>query len=382
MGSLALDTISVLKAPTKLNDSNIGSTRWSVGGVGHNVALACHYAGGSVRLVSAVGNDFAGNSLVERMAVDNSLCKLEGSTALYTSLHDHKGDLIVASADMNIIEADWTKHILLQIDRAQPKVVIMDCNVGENCISQVLAHIDASSDAKVVVEPTSIAKASRLGVLHSSCLRVFPHNLIKMATPTASELSQIYDSFAQRELFDDYDHWFPVLDSLGITSTFREKLASHKTLAPFLSRGVLQQAFSVLPYLERILVKLGSEGVLEVAISSDVSSYKSIPTTSRYRPHCIVTSDGHKTGEKHMGVVIQYFPIPKENENIDIKNVTGAGDTFLGVLMSAEPTWLQPELASVEQEWEKWHQIYRAQLASGLTLQTDSAVSSEIKELE
>ena len=77
-----------------------------MGGVGHNVALACHYAGGSVRLVSAVGNDFAGNSLVERMAVENSLCKLDASTALYTSLHDHKGDLIVASADGNATGAD------------------------------------------------------------------------------------------------------------------------------------------------------------------------------------------------------------------------------------------------------------------------------------
>lgn len=350
-----------------------------MGGVGHNVALACHYAGGSVRLVSAVGNDFAGNSLVERMAVENSLCKLDASTALYTSLHDHKGDLIVASADMNIIEADWTKHIMLQIDQAQPKVVIMDCNLAENCISQVMAHIDTCSDAKVVIEPTSIAKASRLGSLHSSCLRVFPQNIIKMVTPTASELGQIYDSFARKELFDDYDDWFPVLDSLGITSSFREKLASNKTLAPFLSLGILQQAFSLLPYLERILIKLGPQGVLEVAISSDVSAYKSIPTTSQYSPHCIVTSDGHKIGENHMGVVIQYFPIPTENENITIKNVTGAGDTFLGVLMAAEPTWLQPELTSVEQEWDKWHQIYIAQLASGLTLQTDSSVSTEIE---
>lgn len=379
VGSLALDTISVLSEATQLKDSNIGSTKWSVGGVGHNIALACHYLGGSVRLVSAVGNDIAGKSLDEQLKVDNALCTLDSSTALYTSLHESNGDLIVACADMNIIEQDWSKHVIQQIENSQPKTVIVDCNLAPTALTQILANVHG---AKVIVEPTSAAKACRIASLHSSVLLVFPENKINMVTPTETELTKIYEAFNNRDLFDDYDAWFPMLDSLGINAVFREKLAMNKLLAPFLALGVLQQAFSLLPYLERIVIKLGAQGVLEVAISTDITAYKSIPTVSPYAPKCIVTSEGHKLGDNYMGVVIQYFPIPQENEKIEIKNVTGAGDTFLGALMATEPRWLSTEVDSPEQEWDKWLQIYRAQLSSGLTLQSDSSVSSNITTLK
>lgn len=381
VGSLALDTISVLALGQKMGDSNIGSTKWSVGGVGNNVALACKLAGGSVKLVSPVGDDFAGKTLRERVEVDHSLCTMGGSTALYTSIHESDGSLIVASADMAIVEEDWSQHVISEIDKSAPKVVVLDCNLSSETMSKIVAHTGKRKSIRVVIEPTSVAKASRIGHLHSSVLGVFPNNRVRMITPTVAELGQIYETFSRRELFDDYDQWFPMLDSLGINAVFREKVAKTSILAPFLAQGILQQAFSLVPYFERIILKLGAQGILEVAISTDVEAYKSIPTTSAHRPACIVTSTGRKEDQRAMGVVIQYHPIPTENQSIAIKNVTGAGDTFLGTLVSSPVEWMLPEVDSVEQEWGKWLQIYRSQLASGLTLQCDSSVSCKIADL-
>lgn len=84
-----------------------------------------------------------------------------------------------------------------------------------------------------------------------------------------------------------------------------------------------------------------------------------------------------------MGVVVEYFPIPKENENLQVVNVTGAGDTFLGYLVArlGENNWLNHEIKSVEQVWHKWETIYKAQLAAGLSLRSEEAVNKNIGNL-
>lgn len=116
-----------------------------------------------------------------------------------------------------------------------------------------------------------------------------------------------------------------------------------------------------------------------------MTSYKSVPTTSDFKPTFTITSHGREVEDgKKLGVVIQHFAIPTENEGIAIVNTTGAGDSLLGYLSSAlsNHDWLTLEIETLEQEWALWEAIHKAQLASGKTLKCAAATSEEIASIK
>lgn len=395
IGSVAVDTISTVGGMTKQQDSNPGSIRTSIGGVGFNINLACYYANngssntrGTNKLVSLIGDDMAGKTILkhmEQLGLDTSgiLVQRGSLTAQYASTHGSSGDLIIAVADMKIVELlDFAEHIIQQVKICTPKQIVLDCNLSPDVISKVLSHIKGQTE--VIIDPTSFAKASRIAKVN---LGVFPHNSVKLITPTVNELESLFEESTSRGLFEDYDLWFPVLDSLGINSAFREKLVTasrkHKVLEELMQKGSLQQSFQLLPYYQNILLKVGDKGVVLISLSTSIDDWKSIPTSSYYKPDIIMCSQGHQVGNGRMGVVVEYFPIPPENTNLEIRNVTGAGDSFLGYLVAQLPSsqWHHTEIELVEQVWSKWELIYKAQLASGESLKSDQAISSEISRI-
>ncbi|CUM45767.1 unnamed protein product [Debaryomyces fabryi] len=404
-----------------MNDSNPGKTRSSIGGVGYNVSLACKYGLESPscssenvnqlshRLISAVANDFAGRSLLQQLEaaeIDISGIQVIAgsriSTAQYSSIHNNNGDLLVACADMTIFEEELIiEHIVKQLDRAKPNFIVIDCNISSSLMNNILQYVSTNMEhINVIIEPTSSYKAARLSQVNSKNLKVFPNNIIQLVTPTVAELNTFHSSFSNRELFDDYDEWFPLLDTLGVDSLFREKLNKqahrYEVLKHGLNDGFLQQSFQLLPYLPNILLKLGPHGLLYIGLSTSIDDYSSIPTSSDYSPEFTITSSGREfvgnDGEnKKMGIAIQYFPIPEVNKNLDVKNVTGAGDSLLGYLTARlllssknklDKTWLGPEIYSVEDEWFKWESIYKAQISSGLSLQSSDAINPEIAKIK
>lgn len=380
-----------------MGDSNPGKLRSSIGGVGFNVSLAHKYASNSTyRFVSVVGDDFAGKLLLnelEKTHGDVSGIKVEPSslTAQYTAMLDPQGELLLACADMSIFEETAVLSFLKeQVLRAQPETIVVDCNLSSEVLSLLLEVVkkDLGYQPKLIVEPTSGPKLGRIAQVNTRNLGIFPKNTISMITPTVAELENIHSNFSRRELFDDYDEWFPALDSLGINSQFREKLAvqanKHDVLKLLMEKGVVQQCLQLVPYIPNIAVKLGKKGVVLVKLSTDVDSYKSIPTTSPHAPAFIYTSQGQVVEDQRVGVVIEYFPIPPENENLKVVNVTGAGDTFLGVLSSyiSKNDWLGSEVKNIEQEWAMWESFYNAQVASGLSIQSHEAISPQIKQLQ
>ncbi|KAM9902059.1 hypothetical protein OXX79_004163 [Metschnikowia pulcherrima] len=402
LGSVALDTICTLQQKPLLGDSNPGSIAASLGGVGYNVSLAHKYglqnqnSKNTYRFVSAVGDDLAGSTIINGLKdqdLDISGIKTcQGSlTAQYNAVLDSEGSLVVACADMRIFESvSLMNHFSREIERAQPRQIVVDCNLSPKALECVFAAA-ASLPLRpaVIVEPTSAPKSARLSQVNSSKLQVFPHNIVSLITPTAAELEQIHSSFAQREFFDDYDTWFPALDSLGIDAVFREKLTAFGLKSPaikeLLQKGTFQQAFQLLPYIPNILVKVGEHGCLSIKLSTNVGDYKSIPTTSRYVPTATFVSSGKVHEEdKKFGIVVEYYDIPEENKHLNIVNVTGAGDSFLGYLSAAlvNSNWMGSEIESLEQEWGKWETIYKSQLASGKSLESPLAISEEILKIE
>lgn len=388
MGSVALDTTCAFNSEGKMHDSNPGQMKSSVGGVGFNIALAYDYSSkGTSKLVSAIGNDFAGktvlNELEEKGFNTSGLIRRGNDrTAQYISMHNPDGSLTISCADMAIMEEDIAEEVTTQIAKMKPKQLILDCNLSPAVLNKITTYIRSHmNQVNVIMEPTSYKKAERIAEME---LSTFPNNIINLITPTEAELEAIYESFYNKGYFEDIDNWFSLMDGFGINSAFRDKLSRNKVFKQLLENGSLQQSFKLIGYFQNILLKLGDRGVVLISITLNANDYKSIPTVSPYKPKYSIVSLGKQVDDSQLGLVIQYFPIPPENEAILIKNVTGAGDTFLGYLSSKliENDWLKPNLQSVEQEWNKWESIYGAQLASGLTLQSDDAVSTEIKTMK
>lgn len=385
VGSLALDTIATMPS-ARLGDSNPGKVSTLVGGVGHNIAVNSAYGlelpfvrgtGVAERagLVSIVGDDVSGKKLVESVAegpvdVSGVLISSEVATSQYVAHHDGSGELVVACADMSAIESDFTQHIGMAVERANPKVVVVDCNLSPESLAKVIPQF---GDRTTIIDPTSYAKAARVASINTG---VFPRHQVDLITPTIAELDTIHTHFDRDGKFDDLDHWFPVLDQLGANQTFRDRLQrSHPIFTKLLDTGVLQQLFHLLPYLPYQIIKLGGDGVVAVHISTGVQDYRSIPTSSPYCPQALVTStDGGA------GIVVKYWKVPTETTNIEINNVTGAGDAFIGFILATltAKNWLTLNIPLVELEWYGWECIYKAQIASGLTLQSELSTTNNV----
>ncbi|GMM46318.1 hypothetical protein DAPK24_028930 [Pichia kluyveri] len=351
VGSVAVDTMCrIINNPPLMNDSNPGKIMDSkIGGVGFNTALAASRsnADSSIMLITAINkNDVSGKLILSKMKEFNmsseGLINISNeNTAQYISMHDTNGNLVVACADMDIITNIPSNSVLKKIEEHKPKYILLDMNISSELADDVFLKA-MELDIKIMVEPTSGVKCSKLGLCN---LAVFPQTPVELLTPTIEELAIIHASLAKNGKFEDIDGWFTVLDALGINSQLRERLvmASRKfpLLEKYLQKGVFQQAFQLLPYFPRLVIKDGSNGVLVVQIETKE------PKTVSFNG-----SDFHivNTGSRHrLFLSIAHYPAFKVNES-DIVNVTGAGDTLAGYLLSKG---LSVDGKSI-QEAQKW----------------------------
>jgi pseudouridine-5'-phosphate glycosidase/pseudouridine kinase len=168
------------------------------------------------------------------------------------------------------------------------------------------------------------------------------------------------------------------MNDLSLGSEFRmdlEQLAkrnvldqdsSKGTLSFLVDNGIAQMAVNLVPFFQNIIIKGGERGLLVALrisgkdIESSGWSQESSNPSRRY-----VVARGQSSQEMF---VLQHFP-PPTVENI--VNVTGAGDTLVGVLLAClvrEPTaFLHPDTLS--------DTIHFAQKGAALTLQSVHAVS-------
>ena len=75
VGGAVLDTKLRTAAPPVLATSNPGTASWTAGGVGRNIAENLARLGSTTTLVTAVGNDLAGESIVGRTAAAGVDCR-------------------------------------------------------------------------------------------------------------------------------------------------------------------------------------------------------------------------------------------------------------------------------------------------------------------
>ncbi|SCU83568.1 LAMI_0C03708g1_1 [Lachancea mirantina] len=332
VGSVAMDTHCSLREPVKMADSNPGSTRSAIGGVGYNVALASFLSNSEsanhTTLISAVGSDLSGSAILDKAKIPVDAIHIDKTlpTAQYISLHRKNGELIIACADMKIAAELPEKHLMDQLQRLKPGVILTDANVSVK-ILETLVELQQRQKFRLIFEPTSQVKATKISELKN--LKVYPNNSFYLATPTVCELKSIFESFDKQGLFN-IDNWFPVLDCLQVDINLKEfQRTSNTTIVQdVLKRGIFQMGCYLLPYFPRIIVKDGANGLYVFALTQDVTK----------SPHQSTGADvsfasiGRDFMGGKLGLLFEHYPIP--NANITVRNVTAAGDTLAGVILN------------------------------------------------
>ncbi|MCJ1369629.1 hypothetical protein MMC20_000841 [Loxospora ochrophaea] len=357
--------------------SNPAIITQSLGGVGQNVATAIHRLGTSVTLHSVVGNDVAGRAALEMLARQgletSGIRTLHESsrTAQYVAVNDAKKNLVLAMADMAILEdpnMDFNTMWKPEFDLRKPKWLVVDANWSPTTLRQWIGAAKASG-VKVAFEPVSLSKSSRLFDKISESvtgLGVAPNYFVDIATPNEMELSSMFHAARDAGFFDRQD-WWDIIDNMGMSRMgSRDKFVS-LTSATLVDRGVPQQSLQLLPFISCVLTKLGSQGVLITQLLRPGDDRLTSPSSAPY----ILCHSSNGNGVVG-GVYMRLIPPAEQVPETDILSVNGVGDTFLGIVMAGLTK-------------ENPHSISRlveiAQQGSVMTLRSKDAVSPGITEL-
>ncbi|KAI1810248.1 Indigoidine synthase A like protein-domain-containing protein [Poronia punctata] len=381
-GSVAVDLscdytgVDAIEDPIpQLHTSNPAHITQSIGGVGHNVALAAHRVSQhtKVRLCSMVGKDLAGSTVLaslESNGMDTSCIQQIGHdeypgsrTAQYVSVNDGNKHLVLAMADMDIFTAQPYSHVWDSAVRSsKPSWLVVDGNWKDH---DIRAWIRAAkrSGARIAFEPVSREKSTRLFCPQRGLesLGVFPFNTVDLTTPNQYELASMHAAAQRNEYFED-ERWWGVIDAFGMKGA-RDRFVM-LTSAAMTDAGIPQQAIRLLPFIPTILTKLGSEGAFLTTIlrKDDPRLYD-----AAHEPFILTRSinDHPDIG----GVYMRMFP--SVEQVTDVVSVNGIGDTFLGTLV-----------AGLAHGGKIENLVNVAQKAAVLTLRSPQSVSERLGLLE
>ncbi|KAI4736170.1 IdgA domain protein [Aureobasidium sp. EXF-12298] len=375
-----------------LHTSNPAKINQSLGGVAHNVARAANLVGDPVRLCSAVGDDLSGKAALDALTTEG----LEGtgikirearSTAQYVAVNDASKDLVIAMADMNILDepaahpgqpstttstsSDTLNDFWLpQLQQSKPTHLVLDANWQPSSLSRWLKAAKSIS-AHVSFEPVSTAKATKIFQLpRQTPLQTFPNASIHLSTPNSMELSAMYAAASSLGFFERQD-WWAVIDALGIPSTGARVAMTMATNSTLVDAGIPQQTIQLLPFIPTICVKLGADGVLLTQILPAGDPRLQDPASSPYILSRCFNLPEESSGVG--GVYMRLFPAAEKVDEKDIVSVNGVGDTFLGTIVAG--------LAKRGKDAKIEELVDIAQKAAVLTLKSKEAVSPELSSL-
>jgi len=159
--------------------SNPVTVRACPGGVVCNIARNLAKLGCSASVFSAVGEDAAGDRVLEELKsaglnVSGVMRSSNHPTANYTAVLDEKGQLFIGLADMEIFEeldSRWADAIAPAIQKC--RFWILDANLPPATIERLL-HTHKNR-AKILVDPISVAKSERIRPVLDTIDVLFPN---------------------------------------------------------------------------------------------------------------------------------------------------------------------------------------------------------------
>lgn len=165
IGGAAMDLTGFPKGKLRLEDSNPGYMKTSMGGVGRNIGENLARLGVEVKMLTALGNDVYGQTIKERceqlgMDFSASVMLSESDTATYLAIMDESGDMKLALSNMAIIEK-IDIGLIRQNERLirGASAIVVDTNLDQRTIEYIASTF---GDLPLFVDPVSTAKAEKI----------------------------------------------------------------------------------------------------------------------------------------------------------------------------------------------------------------------------
>ncbi len=150
IGGSNMDIQGFPNNPLVMNDSNPGKVDISLGGVGRNIAENLSRLNVNTKLISAIGNDLYGNTILSEcrnlnIDVDDCFVSDEYCSSIYISILNNDKDMQLAISHMDIIDKldesfIHSKHKSLN----DSKVIVIDTNLSQKSIefiTKTYSHI-------------------------------------------------------------------------------------------------------------------------------------------------------------------------------------------------------------------------------------------------
>jgi pseudouridine kinase len=173
----------------QLGTSNPGHSAMSAGGVGRNIAENLGRLGTHTILISSVGRDPAGETVLAQTAaagvVLDHVHRTDRATGTYVALLDDAGELVAAISDMSATEELGAGQIDAVDDViASAALVVLDGNLAPEAMDVSLKHAQAAG-VRVILEPVSGPKATRI------LPHLTPKRPVYAITPNRDELAAL-----------------------------------------------------------------------------------------------------------------------------------------------------------------------------------------------
>ena len=143
LGGAIIDIVGFSKHPLQIRDSNQGTLKISMGGVGRNIAENLVRLGLYTKLISVIGNDANGKQLIAHsqkigLDINDSLFLKDQPTAVYLAIMDEHNDMALGLSAMdcyNTMDLAFIKKKSSLLK--QSKCLILDTNIPKVVLDYV-----------------------------------------------------------------------------------------------------------------------------------------------------------------------------------------------------------------------------------------------------
>lgn len=173
VGGVNVDIGGVTARPPVQGDSNPGTVRTSLGGVGRNIAHNLRLLGLTTHLLTVLGTDDSAQRIADSCAelgidLSHSLRVPGAATSTYLFIANERGEMALAVSDMDIYRHLTPDFLARQASLLNGAcAVVVDANIPEESI----VWLAENCQAPLFADPVSTAKAEKLrpvlGRLHT-----------------------------------------------------------------------------------------------------------------------------------------------------------------------------------------------------------------------
>ncbi len=165
IGAANLDIHGFTEEKLILNDSNPGTVKICLGGVGRNISENLTKLNIDTKLITATGGDSNSKKLIEEctlMGIDmeDSLILPDMNASIYLAIIDENGDMALALSDMSVLDRMTPEFIKSKSHIIKnSKIIVLDAGLSREVIEYVLINF---KDNKIFLDPVSIKKSRKV----------------------------------------------------------------------------------------------------------------------------------------------------------------------------------------------------------------------------